>query len=110
MMTILLSVVNRNMKKVRKYEQKKGVLRDYELINIDKAGWSALADVRCKVMKLLWSHECLFGGGTNKNIQQACIDPITLILIHRNVKNMIKRMLPEVCFFYDYCYIYFYLL
>ena len=106
MMSAAIAVINHCMMELRK-EQENGAqegvdIHEYPLINIKIQDWITLKDTREKVMELLWRHECVFRGGRN-NKERACLDPVTLILVHKNARKMIRRMLPEVCFYHYPC-------
>ena len=107
LMSALISVVNDIMIKLTKQQENglfyDGKIHQYPLIRIQRSDWKMLKLTREKVNRLLWSHECL-SLGNNTTGYCRFIDPISLILIHRNARHMIKKMLPVVCFYYPCTY------
>lgn len=107
MMSSVVSVMNRNMLLLRKEQEdghiRNGKIQEYPLININHTDWITLKDTRKKVIDLLWAHDVASGSTGRSNKEAACIDPISLVLIHRNAKNMIKKLKPRVCCFYYPC-------
>ena len=106
-MSALILVVNDIMIELTEQQENglfyDGKIHQYPLIRIHRSDWKMLKLTRDKVNRLLWSHKCLSLGHETTECCQF-IDPISLILIHRNARHMIKKMLPMVCFYYPCTY------
>jgi len=110
MMSALTAVLNNIMMDLRKKQEDRrtdddhnhnGRWHDSPLINIKESNWITLRDTKEKIMNLLWVHQINTGNGRTHK-ERACIDPTTLVLVHRGLEKLMDDMRARVCFFYLY--------
>ena len=103
MMTLLIEVLNDMKKNLLTQESNtNGIFQSYyRPISINKSSdWDTFKSTVRKVGELLLSHQYLcteFATNPNGVISRS-IDPLSVILIHRNANSMIDNLLPKVGF------------